>query len=78
LDTFCFLLRPLIKSFKMIKGTLLIVDENKGILNALEMIMQNEFEKVITITDPNRINEILRKNDVDVVMLDMVTRDFSG
>jgi DNA-binding NtrC family response regulator len=55
----------------MIKGTLLIVDENKGILNALELIMQNEFEKVITLTNPNRINEILRKNDVDVVMLDM-------
>lgn len=55
----------------MIKGTLLIVDDNKGLLNALELIMQNEVEKVITITDPNRINEILRKNDVDIVMLDM-------
>jgi len=55
----------------MIKGTLLIVDDNKGILNALELIMQNEFEKVITLTNPNRINEILRKNDVDIVMLDM-------
>ncbi|MDO9340297.1 MAG: sigma-54 dependent transcriptional regulator [Bacteroidales bacterium] len=55
----------------MIKGTILIVDENKGILNALELIMQNEFEKVITLTNPNRINEILRMNDVDIVMLDM-------
>ncbi len=55
----------------MTKGTLLIVDDNKGLLNALELIMQNEFEKVITLTDPNRINEILRKNDVDIVMLDM-------
>ncbi len=49
----------------------MIVDENKGILNALEPIMKNEFEKVFTLTNPNRINEILRKNDVDVVMLDM-------
>ncbi len=55
----------------MIKGTILIVDENKGILNALELIMQNEFEKVITLTNPNRINEILRMNNVDIVMLDM-------
>ncbi len=55
----------------MIKGTLLIVDENRSILNALERIMVNEFEKVFTLTDPNRINEILRKNDVDIVMLDM-------
>ena len=35
------------------------------------MVMKNEFEKVISLTDPNRINEILRKNDVDIVMLDM-------
>ncbi|MCX6254452.1 MAG: sigma-54 dependent transcriptional regulator [Bacteroidia bacterium] len=55
----------------MIKGTLLIVDENKDILKALELIMKNEFENVITLTDPNRINEILRKQDVDIVMLDM-------
>jgi DNA-binding NtrC family response regulator len=55
----------------MINGTLLVVDEDKSILNALERIMKNEFEKVITIANPNRINETLRKNDVDIVMLDM-------
>ncbi len=32
----------------MTKGTLLVVDDNKGLLKALELIMQNEFEKVIT------------------------------
>jgi DNA-binding NtrC family response regulator len=55
----------------MIKGSLLIVDENKDILAALELIMRNEFEKVITLTNPNRINEVLRKNDIDIVILDM-------
>jgi DNA-binding NtrC family response regulator len=55
----------------MIKGTLLIVDENKEILKALEMIMKNEVDRVIAITNPNRISEILRKHDVDIVMLDM-------
>jgi len=55
----------------MIKGTLLIVDENRSTLNALEKIMINEVEKVFSLTDPNRINELLRKNDVDIVMLDM-------
>jgi DNA-binding NtrC family response regulator len=55
----------------MLKGTILIVDENRGILNALEQIMLNEFEKVFTLTDPNRINETLRKNEIDIVMLDM-------
>jgi DNA-binding NtrC family response regulator len=55
----------------MIKGTLLIVDENKDILKALDLIMKNEFENVVTLTNPNRINEILRKHDVDIVMLDL-------
>jgi two-component system response regulator HydG len=55
----------------MIKSTLLIVDENRATLRSLEHIMKNEFEKVITITDPNRINEILQKNDIGIVMLDM-------
>jgi len=55
----------------MIKCTLLIVDDNKGLLNALDVIMQKEVEQVICLTDPNRINEILRKNCVDIVMLDM-------
>jgi len=55
----------------MIKGTLLIVDGDKNLLRSLEKIMRNEFEKVISVTDPNRINEILRINEVDVVMLDM-------
>jgi DNA-binding NtrC family response regulator len=33
--------------------------------------MLNEFEKVFTLTDPNRIKETLRKNEIDIVMLDM-------
>ena len=54
----------------MIKGTLLVVDDNKDVLTELGQMMRNEFDKVITITDPNRINEILRSNNVDLVMLD--------
>jgi len=54
----------------MIPGIILIVDADKGSLNSLENIMHSEFEKVIAISSPNRINEILRKNEVDVVLLD--------
>jgi two-component system response regulator HydG len=55
----------------MIKGTLLFVDDNRSILNALEHITRPEFERVVSLTDPNRINETIRKYDVDIVMLDM-------
>jgi DNA-binding NtrC family response regulator len=55
----------------MIRGTLLIVDANKEVLISLEHILKNEIEKIISISDPNRIDENLRKNEVDIVMLDM-------
>ena len=55
----------------MNRGTILIVDEDKGVLRALERIMRDEFERVITIGDPNRIPGLLGKNDIDVVILDM-------
>jgi DNA-binding NtrC family response regulator len=55
----------------MIKGTLLIVDDNKSVISALEMMLQYEVGKVLSITDPNRINEALRQNEIDMVLLDM-------
>ncbi|MCU0379520.1 MAG: response regulator, partial [Bacteroidales bacterium] len=55
----------------MNRGTILIVDEDKGALKTLERIMRDEFESVLTISDPNRIPGLLRQNDVDVVILDM-------
>jgi DNA-binding NtrC family response regulator len=55
----------------MIKGTILIVDDNKSVISALEMMLQYEVEKVISISSPTRIQEALEKNDVDIVLLDM-------
>jgi DNA-binding NtrC family response regulator len=55
----------------MIKGTLLIVDDNKSVISALEMMLQYEVEKIITISSPKRIHEILDQNDIDIVLLDM-------
>jgi DNA-binding NtrC family response regulator len=55
----------------MIKGTLLIVDDNKSVNTALEMMLQYEVEKLVFLTDPNRIYEILRQNEIDMVLLDM-------
>jgi DNA-binding NtrC family response regulator len=55
----------------MNSGTILIVDDDKGVLKTLKRIMSKEFERVITINDPNRIPGLLSRNDVDVVILDM-------
>ena len=55
----------------MIKGNLLIVDDKKSVISALEMMLQYEVEKLISISSPKRINEVLEKNDIDIVLLDM-------
>ena len=55
----------------MIKGTLLIVDDNKSIISALEMMLQYEVERLITIGSPKRIHEILEQYEIDIVLLDM-------
>jgi DNA-binding NtrC family response regulator len=55
----------------MIKGTLLIVDDNKSVISALEMMLQYEVEKLISISSPKRIYEVLSQNEIDIVLLDM-------
>lgn len=55
----------------MIKGTFLIIDENKSDQNALRLILQQEVENIIFLTNPNRIHEILSQTDVDIVLLEM-------
>lgn len=53
------------------QGTILVVDDNKGILTAVQMLVGTCFEKVITISTPNKIKTILHDETVDVVLLDM-------
>lgn len=53
------------------QGTILVVDDNKGILTAVQMLLQTVFEKVITIATPNKILSTLQSEKVDVVLLDM-------
>ncbi len=55
----------------MKKGTILIVDDNKGALSALQMLLEMEFAKVITLSNPNGIHSTFRQSDIDVVLLDM-------
>ena len=53
------------------KGNVLIVDDNKSILSALEILLTSEFQSVTSLSDPNQIPTELRKNDFNLVVLDM-------
>jgi DNA-binding NtrC family response regulator len=53
------------------KGNILVVDDNKSILSALEILLTPEFGEVTTISNPNQIPAELRKKDYNLVILDM-------
>jgi DNA-binding NtrC family response regulator len=55
----------------MAKGSILIVDDNKSILSALEILLSPDFQTITTLTDPNHIPSELKKREYNLVLLDM-------
>lgn len=55
----------------MKQGTILIVDDNRNILTTVKMLLENTFEHIVAIANPNNIPVHLRENKPDVVLLDM-------
>src|SRR4030042_1851687 len=53
------------------KGNILVVDDNKSILSALEILLTPEFGEVTLLSKPNIIPAELRKKDYNLVILDM-------
>lgn len=56
---------------RMKKGNILIVDDNKSVLTALELLLQPVFSKVITSSTPNQIVSLMREYRFDAIVLDM-------
>ena len=53
------------------QGSILIVDDNRSVLVAAKMLLENYFESVITTSIPDRIRSILQENEIGVILLDM-------
>ena len=53
------------------RGNILVVDDNKSILSALEILLAPEFGEVTAIASPNQIPSELRRKDYNLVILDM-------
>jgi DNA-binding NtrC family response regulator len=53
------------------KGNILVVDDNKSILSALEILLTPEFGEVTTLSNPNQIHSELKKKEYNLVLLDM-------
>ncbi len=52
-------------------GTILVIDDNEAILTALKYCLAGTFEKVLTLTAPDRVITVLEQEDVNIVLLDM-------
>lgn len=56
---------------KIMKSKILIIDDNKSVLTALEMLLQTEFDDVFTLSNPNSLISQIQQYHIDVVLLDM-------
>jgi len=55
----------------MIKGRVLIVDDNSNVCSALEMLLQEVFEKIDTINSPKNLLHLIQQEQYDAILLDM-------
>ena len=53
------------------QGKILVVDDNKSILTALELLLKQYFEKAMLVNPPAQIHSALQEYNPDVVLLDM-------
>lgn len=53
------------------QGTILVVDDNKAILAAVQILLNTCFANVITLDSPNALLSTLTREEVDVVLMDM-------
>src|SRR6056297_3402825 len=55
----------------MTDATILVIDDNKSVLSALEILLQFEHKSVQTISNPNQIPSFPNFNAIDIILLDM-------
>lgn len=56
---------------KKTNASILIIDDQEDILFASKMLLKKHFENIFTLNNPKNVVELLAKNTIDVVLLDM-------
>ena len=56
---------------KAIRGRILIVDDDVSILRTLKLLLRDDFDLVQTLSDPRFIPSEIKKQRIDVILLDM-------
>lgn len=55
----------------MLDGKILVIDDNKSVLSALEILLQFEYRTVSVLSNPNLIASFPNLKEYDIVLLDM-------
>ncbi len=53
------------------KGKIVVVDDNRNVLNALRILLESRFEEVFLLPSPSSLVSTIREKNPDVVLLDM-------
>jgi len=53
------------------ESKILIVDDHPKVLIALKQLLEDDFEEILTLKNPNQIPSVLKNNLFDVILLDM-------
>lgn len=51
--------------------TILVIDDNETILVSLKYVLAEDFDKVLTLNNPEKVLVTLMQEEVDIVLLDM-------
>ena len=55
--------------------TIVVVDDNRGVLSAVELLLKGSFQQIVLLTSPNTLITTVKEVQPDVVLLDM---NFNG
>lgn len=58
-------------------GKILIVDDEKSICDSLTFALEDDYE-VVSTQDPNQVQDILKEDNIDVVLLDLKIGNVNG
>ncbi len=53
------------------KGHILIIDDDQDVLFTAKTILKREYETITTESTPNRLEALMRKENIDLIILDM-------
>ncbi|GIP35755.1 response regulator transcription factor [Paenibacillus sp. J2TS4] len=62
----------------MFGGTILLVDDEKEIIDLLEIYLKNEGYRLLKASDGNEALELLNTNEVDLIILDVMMPNMDG